>query len=474
MRLRSPLHGVLCSTAIVLLGFWMAVTTVSVSGRWDFQLQVPATYLSVGQEFQARLLSLAPTPAAPPASITLQLTDARGRVLGTQRLRLDAAGEVEAAPLALPGAGEYALQARAGKKRETIRLHAMPEPDGSYGGVLALAAAGLPGGASDYLRQHGFAVTELDGVAPPTRPRMIVIGDARLDGNALAMQYRWIWRQVALGAQVLALEPPAAGAAAYWPAIGPLSERARGCVPSPTADAPLYYGLRVDAGLRAMLAPSVDYRVTPAAAGVFAWDGERLEGAGDCQAVFSLRYGHGWITVSTLPLLQHFQDVRARLMLMNLIKAAALRKHYQLSTDLTAAALAKRLAGMPAADAAADAAVYFEPPPAAVAPTPLLLPLGGGGCWRAPVMLRPGASVRLDLHRPQAVHTLTLRFGPGGDGRPVAYTLAASPDGTHWTALAAPPQREVTLALGRGNWQAFRLGLPVATSGWELCGFSAH
>ncbi len=465
----------LCGTAVALLGAWMAITTVGVAGPGGFQLQVPASYLSVGQQFEPRLVSLTGAAATLPAAVTLTLLSAGGRVLATQRLALAPPAPAVAAPLALPRPGAFVLRARSGKITQSIPLHALPEPEGGYGGVLALASVGLPPGAADYLRQHGFAVTQLHGVAPPSPPGLILIGDARLDGRALAMQYRWIWKQVAFGAQALALEPPPPGVAAYWPAIGPLVPAPGACPPAPADDPPLYAGVHPGAALRALLGPSLAFALAPAAPRVYAWNGTRLADAGACRAVFSLRYGHGWITVSTLPLLQHFQDVRARLVLMNLIKAAALRKHYQLSTDRFASATARRLAALPAHDPGADQAVFFRSPPAAVEPAAELVPLAAGTCWRAPVLMRGGARLRLDLRRAQPVRSLHLAFGPGADGRPVAFTLAASPDGAHWTPLADPPAaRRLALPLPPGNWRAIRLGLPVPSSGWQLCGFSAH
>jgi hypothetical protein len=476
MRLRIPLHGLLCSIAVVLLGSWLAVTTVGVAGAAGFQLQVPASYLSAGQQFQPRLVSLAASAAAPSTAITLELSDAKGRRLATQRVSLEAMASVFGAPWALPRPGDYTLRARTRHANESIVLHALPEPDAAYGGVLAVAAAGLPAGAADYLRQHGFAVTLMNGIAPPDPPGLIVIGDSRLDGDALAMQYRWIWRQVARGAQALLLEPPAAGAEAYWPPIAPLAFRARPCAPAPGADAPLYYDLHPGAALNALLSPGLAYRLSAAAAGLFAWNGAPLAEPDGCHAVVSLRYGRGWITASTLPLLQRFQDVRARILLMNLIKATMLRKRMERSADALAAATARRLAMLPETDPAAEQAVFFRPPAATIAAALALIPLAGGACWRAPLMLRPGGSLRLDLRRPQPVRQLTLRFGPGGDGRPVAFTLAASPDGVHWTQLADPPAagRTLSLPVPAGVWRAFQLSLPVPNSGWQLCGFAAQ
>ncbi|MGH9392691.1 MAG: hypothetical protein ACRD1E_00850, partial [Terriglobales bacterium] len=317
--------------ALVLLLAWMAAASISVAGKSGFMLEVPALYLSVGQEFQPRLISLAATAAAPADMISVTLLDGSGQRLAAQQIPLDAAGAATAEPISLPRAATYELRARSVAGTQTITLHALPDPDLSYGGVTAVASLGLAPGVADYLRQHGFAVTELE--ANSAQPRLILVGDPRLGGANLAASFAQLWHAVAAGAEALLLQPIPAGVAQYWPMAGPLTAATSACSDDALA-APLTDGLAVDRALGELLHPALAFDVAQQSQlDLYHWDGRRLaranshSGYAGCHALFSFRLGAGWVTYSTLPLLQRFQDVRARVYLMNLIKAVGRRKH---------------------------------------------------------------------------------------------------------------------------------------------------
>lgn len=450
-------------TALVLLLAWMAAASVSVSSAKGFMLEVPALYLSVGQEFQPRLLSLAANAAAPASSVSLELFNPRGTAVATQRLQLDAAAIVLGSALALPSAGSYVLRAYSDGGTQSIALHALPEPAAGYGGVLAIASLGLSAGAADYLRQHGFAVTELD--AEPSS-RLIVVGDPRLDGANLPARYTRLWRAVAGGASLLLLDPIPPGVAGFWPLAGPLAPGSASCGEDAFAT-PFTDGMD-GANAATLLQPPLAFDLAQQSQlDLYHWDGRRLlrpdhhRGYAGCHALFSFRLGSGWVTYSTLPLLQHFQDARARIYLMNLIEAMARRKRYVPDSPGLAWVMTQRMqqAAREPVSAAAAMAVFYRPPPASAAPAPRLEP----GCAAAAETL-PGASWTLNLAAPQAVRALKLDLRPApGAG---SYALAASLDGQHWTAFPGP-------AVPAGSWKMIRLSVPMGTSApdWQFCGF---
>jgi len=463
---------------VVLLAAWLAVTTVSVAGPNPFVLEVPANYLSVGQQFQPRLVSQAPSAAVPAAEVTLELRDARGQHVAAQKLELDGAATRLAEPLALPGAGRYTLRARAGKQVQTITLHALPEPPADYGGVLAIAGLGLAPGVADYLRQHSFVVED---PGPASSAHLLVVGDPRLDGHDLLAQYTQLWQTVSAGANALLLEPPPPGVAQAWPLTGPLAPPTADCSDD-LAQPPLAENLQNDAALAALLRPTLSFDLgQQSSLDLYHWDGRRLarpnnhSGYRGCYPLVSYRYGDGWVTVSTLPLLQHFQDARAPLYLMNLLRAEGRRKRHVPASPGLAWVMQQRLKSLAAATALSPAAVYYRPPPAAVEPAATLVPAATDPnpqtCWSAPPAAAVGATLTLDLGRPQEARTLTLAFARW----PANFKLAASPDGRRWSPLPAPEppaSGPLALPLPAGDWRAFRLAL--AATPWRVCQFTAQ
>lgn len=458
--------------AVILLGAWMAVTTVHrLRAPAGFVLEVPATHLSVGQQFQPLLVAEGGDPSDAPA-VTVDLLDASGRRLSSQPVPWTA----PAPPLALPRAGDYRLRATSGEETETIALAAQPEPPSTYGGVVGLAGVDLAPGIGDYLRQHSFAVTDItrDAVAPSP---LYLVGDPRLDGAQPAAAYAQVWHQVAMGSQALLLEPPPAGIAALWPIAAPLRPP-QGACDDDLAGIPLDAGL-ADASWHALLAPALGMDLSQQSQfDLYHWDGTRLArpnrrvGYAGCHVLLSYRYGQGWVTVSTLPLLQHFQDVRARIVLMNLIKAVMRRKRYAPASPglqwVTEHRLQAELAH-PSAPLAQNLAAYYRAAPPSgggPAPAPVLVPpvsATGTSCWTAPAGPQAGARLQLDWHTPQPVRALTLDFGP----QTPRYTLEASADGRHWTPLASPA------ALPAEPLQAFRLTI-ISPGAWRLCRFSVQ
>ena len=467
--------------ALVLLLAWMAAASLSVTGTNGFMLETPALYFSVGQEFQPRLISLSATAAAPPSTVSLELLNARGTAIAKQLVSLNAAATALGSAFALPRAGDYLLRANSDAGAQTIPLHALPEPDARYGGVLAVASLGLSSGASDYLREHGFAVSEL---AAGAAPRLIVVGDPRLEEANLVEDYTALWRAVAAGSDLLLLDPIPPGAAEFWPIAGPYSRDSAICGEDAFAP-PFTEGLEAGTSLATLLRPALTFDLAQQSQlDIYHWDGRRLlrptshSGYSGCHALFSFRLGAGWVTYSTLPLLQHFQDVRARIYLMNLIQAMAKRKRSVPESPGLAWVMDQRMkqAAQAPAPAGAAIAVFYRPPPARTAPAPVLEPAASAGRECAPEdETRPGASWTLNLAAAQSVQglNLDLRPAPGSD----AYELAASSDGAHWTDLpgtnAANPGAS-TVAIPDGRWKAFRLTVPlgVPTPHWRFCGLT--
>lgn len=467
---------------MVLLAAWLAVTTVSHAGANHFVLEVPATYLSVGQQFEPELVSQAANAAVPAAEITLTLRDAGGERLAGEQLTLDGAATVAGLPLSLPHAGAFTLHASTANGTQTIAMHALPDPSPDYGGVLPVAGVGVAAGVAEYLSQHGFAMEEL---GPAAAPRLVLVGDPRLDGGDLLGEYGQLWKAVAAGVPALLLEPPPPGVAAAWPLAPPLVAPQGDCSED-LQQAPLGENLAFDAGLGTLLRPELSLDLSQQnGIDLYHWDGRRLARPNDhtgysgCHALISFRFGQGWVTVSTLPLLQHFQDVRARIYLMNLMRAAAWRKRAAPASPGLAWILQQRLKSLAATAPLSAAAVYYRPPPAATAPAPRVVEAAtdqdGNSCWSAPADTAPGATLMLDLRRPQPVHQLTLAFSAW----PADFHLEASPDGAHWSPLPAPAPPTtgaLELPLPAGNWQAFRLTLTAAGAmpPWRVCQFTAQ
>ncbi|MGH9488563.1 MAG: hypothetical protein ACRD04_13360 [Terriglobales bacterium] len=472
----------LCTLAGVVLAGWFTLAHLRPRGPNPWVLQVPATYLSVGQQFQPRLVSLAPSPQAVSDRVRVELFNHAGVQLASLQLRLAPAGETALLPLSLPLPGSYLLRASSATSSQSIALHALPDPGAGWGGVLPVAALGVPKGVADYLREHSFALTPADIAAPvPGSTRLILVGQPGLGGSGVAARYAWLWQQAANGDPVLLLEPPTPALAHFWPLAPPLvASGAAGC--SDVAWAPaLSSGLDAGDGLQRLLRPPLRFdfsRKSDVALyrldGHLLLDPNRVGKSERCQPLVSYRLGSGWVTQTTLPLLQHFQDVRARVVLMNLITAAAARKRYAPPSPGLAWVMRQRLQQLARAAAPPTAAVYYRAPPAAVESAPVLLPLPAPGgpvaCSSLPSSRRAGASLTLELGAPQAVERVEISAPELPPAR-----LESSADGEHWTPLPSPRAgASATVAVPAGQWRAFRLTLTAPAAAWKLCGFTAR
>lgn len=188
----------------------------------------------------------------------------------------------------------------------------------------------------------------------------------------------------------------------------------------------------------------------------------------------SYRYGEGWVTLSSLPLLQHFQDVRARVYLMNLLKAVARRKPWVPPSPGLAWLLQQRMTQWPAQGNSGDA-VYYRGPPSGIESAPMLVPLGGDGdaCWTVPAAAEAGATLTLELGAPRTLNALRLRFGAGTP--PLRF--AGSHDGRDWTLLPPPAPGAgdaMDIALPGQSWAELRLTTAAAGPAWKLCQMSAQ
>jgi hypothetical protein len=411
----------------------------------------------------------------------LALLDANGHALDTQEIDYRGGVAPVPSPWSLPRSGAYRVRASASSGTQTVSVNALPEPARDLGGVTALASWGVPAGAADYLRQHGFVVTEVsaDDTSALSADALIVVGDPRLDGGDLAAAYTALWHAVDQGARLLVLEPPPPGVRAFWPIQAPLRPATGVCddwdsLPAAGSWAP---------------APQLAFDLSSKGTlDIYHSDGTympRAKSAGypGCHTLFSIRYGAGWVTLSTVPLLQHFQDVRARLDLMTLIKDSLRRKHRQPASPGLAWVMRQRLetlAKAPPKPWATAAAVWYLPPPAPVAPAAVLAPEASDGdpqtCWSAPPAAAGGA-LRLDLGAPRQVHALDLDFGAASADWPARFQLAASSDGVHWTPLAAPAPSAngvLELTVPAGAWRDFQLTVASPGRAWRACEFSAR
>lgn len=460
-----------------------------VNGPGSFMLEVPAQDLSVGQQFQPRLVDTR-AGVAVPETVSVELLDAGGHRLASQELEFTGAPAVAGAPWSLPRPGAYRVRASSPSGTQTVALEAQPEPAGDFGGVAAVTALGLPAGAGDYLRQHGFVVTEADGDAATALPAnpVIVVGDPRLEVAPadLTATYTALWHAVEGGARLLQLEPPPPGVQPYWPLNAPLVPVSGAC----PSDGPMSWPL----------APQLSYDLSgKSTIDIYHWDGTfmlradragKIAGYPGCHALFSYRYGEGWVTVSSVPLLQHFQDVRARLDLMALIKAQLHRKHTQPASPGLAWVMRQKLAVLsktPPAPLAAAAALHYLAPPAPVRPAPVLVPLAAGdtppSCWSSPAPQAAGAALSLDFSAPQTPHQLALAFGADRSAWPAGFQIEGTNDGVHWSALAAPAIAStgallVTVpapAAPYRGWRAFQLTLTANSArAWRVCQFDAR
>lgn len=438
--------------------------------------------------------------------MTLTLAGASGKPISTQQGRLNA-DSLLLNPIYLPRPGHYRLQATSGSRTQTVNLEASPAPGSSYGGVTALGGLGLASGAADYLRAHGFAVTEVGAGQDFGAIDLFVVGDARL-GLApaeLATTYAQLWRRIGAGGQVLLLDPPPPGVSAYWPLQAPLQPAAPGCSED-LLDPPMGRGLSSSGAAADLLQPVVAYDLdAQSAINLYHWNGYRLPkastqpsaGYSGCHPLFSYRYGSGWVTVSTVPLLERFQDVRARIYLMNLIQAVLERKHAVPPSPGLEWVMQQRLKKMPAGPAASPAAwletaaaAYYEPAPAPLAPVPVLVPALTDGdpasCWTPPAAAgapsRP-ERVRLSFDRELVVHQLELNFGADRSHWPSALRVEGSSDAEHWQAIAPAlrpsaidAQGIATVAVtGAGAaWRDFRLTASSTSQSWRMCEFAAR
>lgn len=468
--------------AVVLLAAGVVFWRRPAPGPNPYVLQVPATYLSVGQQFQPRLVSLAADAGAATDSVTLTLWNSTGRRLTTSEITLASGVSVDADPMALPHAGSFLLRAQSSPAEhaavQTITLHAMPEAAADLGGVLPITALGLAPGVMNYLRQHGFVLTPADLSQPmPPASRLLLVGQPT--GSNLAVQYSWLWQQVANGAKALLLQPPLPAAARYWPLAPPLVAPSPGACGEDAFAPPLTAGLAPGDGLRALLHPALKFDFShDTTIALYHWNGYQIiprgQGYPACHALVSYRLGDGWVSQSTLPLLQHFQDERARIYLMNLIMASGHRKHPAPASPGLAWVMRQRMKQLAAAPAPALATVYYRAPPSAVESAPVLAPEVNGGhpdsCSTAPAASRPGASFTLDLGAPEAVHKLVI----SATGLP-PFRLEASADGRTWKPLAAPATANpATVPLPSVRWQWFRLTTTAPSASWKLCQFSAQ
>ncbi len=461
--------------AVVLLAAWLAFSMLSRTGANPFLLQVPATYFSVGQQFQPRLVSRAASATAPSDTVTLQLRDGRGHMVATESIELEAGAAGLAPPLSLPAGGTYELRAVGANQQLDLTVHALGEPPASYGGVVKFAALGMAPGVEDYLGQHGFAVQDFS--APDAAP-LVVVADPRLDGANLAAQYAALWQRAADGGQVLLLEPPPPMVTPFWPWAAPLAPPPGACGQDAFVP-PLTDSLVAGDGFSSLLQPplTLDLR-HQTQVDLYRVDGHEIfrphgsPGFDGCHALFSYRYGQGWVTISTLPLLDHFQDVRARIYLMNLIKAMKRRRHSAPASPGLAWVTSHRLQALaraPQNPLATEAVLYRSAPEEGVEPPPVLVPAATDGdaatCAReipAPV----GANWTLNLRVVRPLSHLTLAVQPAAAAAGLA--LEASADGLHWMPMASPGTAPA------GPLRDLRLTATAAIAHLQMCEFSAQ
>lgn len=448
--------------------------------------------MSVGQQFTPRLVSRMTIPGSP--MVRIELLDAAGHRVWQASAPLPAPDQpVVLSTIAMPHAGRYRLVAT-GEEGEirhdstSVRLDAVPEPPPIYGHVQAMRAVGLSDGVIDYLRAHAFAVSR--GVGPDNAP-IIVVGDPRGDagsGNALDTTYTSLWQQVAQGSNLLLLNPPTPQLAADWPFTTRLVP-AHGCGEDffPASLVHMHDGsIQPDATLP-VIRPAVAYDLSGETRIVAAsFDGHFLPrisgepGFAGCHAIFSFRYGKGWVTVSTLPLLQHFSDTWDRVYLMNLIITAARKvKGYPAGglADVETQRL-KQASVIQQQTALLPAATWYEAPqpiPTAPWPAPQVIDGAAGSCFTTPTAeQRTGQALVIDLNRPVALSGLRLKMGLQGS-QPSAFVVEGSADGWHWTRIGdaskLDAQGNASYAVNGQTWRELRLRVTADLEHhpWSVC-----
>lgn len=476
--------------SVVLAGFCLApVSCLAMHSREaSFYLEVPAVHLSVGQQFTPLLISREALTDAP--LIRVELLDAASHQMWTESLPLPLPGQpARLSTLSLPHPGRYRLVATAesGPSRHavnTVSMETAPEPSSAYGGVEAINVVGLGNGVVQYLQEHAFAVSEgLDHTNAP----IVVVGDPRIEGYALASTYRRLWAQVAAGANLLLLNPPMPELAPFWPFHTHLVSASE-CHDDlfPAALVHMHDGAIEPRVAESAVGPVVAYDLSGesgiAAETLDAHSLARPSGnSGDsgCHAVFSFRYGHGWVTVSSLPLLQHFSDTWARVYLMNLIKTASRRVKGNAAGGLASLqaqrmkTVSDQLASGPRLAASWDAAPASTP--ATPWPAPAVIDGSAASCFTSPAAdQQSGQSLWLSLGQPTALTSVQLDLGAPGR-RPTAFLFEASPDGRHWTRLGdqsqVSAQGTASYAASGQNWQALRLRVTATLPHhpWEVC-----
>jgi len=453
-----------------------------------FLVEVPAGHMSVGQQFAPRLVSRTDVEGSP--MVKVELLDAAGHHVWQGSAPLPPPGQPTVlSTITMPHEGHYRLVAigEDGAIRHvatSMQLEAVPEPPSLYGHVQAMSAVGLSDGVVGYLRGHAFAVTE--GVGQGTPP-IIVVGDPRLAGDVNAA-YTQLWQQVARGSNLLLLNPPTPQLAADWPFTTHLVP-ARGCEEDyfPASLVHMHDGSVQPASVLPVIEPAVAYDLSGETRIVAqSFDGHYLprisgeSGFSGCHPIFSFRYGRGWVTVSTLPLLQHFSDTWDRVYLMNLIITAA-RKVKGYPAGGLADVEAQRLKQASAVQKQAvllPAATWYGAPqaiPAAPWPAPQVIDGANGSCFTTPTAeQRIGQAMVIDMDRPTKLAGIRLKTGLQGS-QPSAFVVEGSADGWHWTSIGDASKLDAQgngeYAVNGQTWREVRVRVTANLDHhpWSVC-----
>lgn len=457
-----------------------------------FLLEVPAGHMSVGQQFAPRLVSRTTVSGSP--MVQIELLDAAGHRVWRGSAPLPPPDQPTVlSTITMPHEGRYRLVAT-GEEGEirhdstSVRLEAVPEPPSLYGHVQPMSAVGLSDGVIDYLRAHAFAVTRGVGAG---NPPIIVVGDPRGDartGSDLNSAYTSLWQQVARGSNLLLLNPPTPQLAADWPFTTHLVP-AKGCDEEffPSATVHMHDGSIQPSATLPVIEPAVAYDLSGETRIVAAsFDGHFLpriageSGFAGCHAIFSFRFGRGWVTVSTLPLLQHFSDTWDRVYLMNLIVTAARKvKGYPAGglADVQTHRLEQARAEQKPTALLPMATWYGAPQsiPAAPWPAPQVIDGANGSCFTTPTAeQRIGQALVIDLNQPTTLSGIRLKTGLQGS-QPSAFVVEGSPDGRHWTSIGdatkLDAQGNADYPVNGQTWRELRLRVTADLDHhpWSVC-----